>query len=98
MTKDQQILQAIEQLHSECSKMDKVARPVYLRGQWSRMNQMAWQYGAYLHGRMGITQAERQYAHQLIDMMRAVEAEGVKVENDLRNEVLKELAKVLMQM
>lgn len=97
-TTDQQILQAIEQLHSECAKMDKVARLVYLRGQWNRLNQMAWQYGAYLQGRIGITQAERQHAQQLIDMMREVEEEGVKVENDLRNDVLKELANVLMHM
>ena len=70
----------------------------YLSGQWNMLNQLAWQYGAYLQGRMGITQAERQYAQQLIDMMREVEAEGVKVENDLRNDVLKELANVLMHM
>ena len=76
--------------------MDKVARVAYLRGQWDRLNQMAWQFGAYLHGRVCITQAERQYAQMLIEMIKNVEAEGVKVEDDLRNEVLMEIAKVLI--
>lgn len=77
--------------------MDRVAKLVYLKGQWNRLNQMAWQYGAYLQGRVGITQEERQYAQQLIDMINLVKAEGVKAENDLRNEVLKGLTNALLK-
>ena len=90
--------QSIDQIHSECSKMDKVARLSYLRGQLNRLNQIAWQFGAYLQGRVGITQVERQYAQRLIDMIKEVEAEGMKVQDDLRSDVLKELARGLMQM
>lgn len=97
MLTPQQLLQSIDQLHSECSRMDKVARLAFLKGQWNRLNQMAWQYGAYLQGRVGITQEERQYAQQLIDMINEVKAEGVKAENDLRNEMLKGLANALMK-
>lgn len=78
--------------------MDKVARLSYLKGQRDRLNQMAWQFVAYLQGRVCITQEERQYAQRLIDMINEVEAEGMKVKNDLRNDLLKELAKVLMPM
>jgi len=95
---DLQVLQVIDHLHSECSKMNKVARLAYLRGRWNRLNQIAWQFGAYLQGRVGITQAERQCAQRLIDMIKEVEAEGVKLESDLQNDVLKELANVLMKM
>ena len=97
MSTDLQILQAIDQLHAECSKMDKVAKLVYLKSQWNRLNQMAWQYGAYLQGRVGVSESERQYAQQLIDMINVVKAEGVKAEHDLRNEVLKGLANAIMK-
>lgn len=98
MSIDQQLFQSIDQIHSECSKMDKVARLAYLRGQWNRMNQMAWQYAAYLKGRVGITQEEKQYAQRLIDLIKEVEAEGMEAKNDLRNDLLRGLARVLMNM
>ena len=85
----------IERLHSEWSRMDKVARLVYLKGQWERLNQMAYQYGMYLKNRTRITQAERQYAQYLVDMINSVDAEGAKVMNDLRIDALKEIFKRL---
>ena len=90
------IFQDIENLYSQWSLMDKAARLGYLRGQWNRLNQLAYQYGMYLRGRVGITQAERQYAQILMEMLNSVEAEEAKVKSDLRNEVLKELKKVLI--
>lgn len=92
-----QLLQAIDQLHDECSKLDKIAKLAYLKGQWNRLNQMAWQYGAYLQGRVRVTPEERQYAQTLINMINEVETEGVRTENDLRKEVLKELANALLK-
>ena len=78
----------IERLHSEWSRMDKVARLVYLKGEWDRLNQMAYQYGMYLKNRTSITQAERQYAQYLVDMINSVDADGAKVMNDLTNDAL----------
>lgn len=92
-----QLLQAIDQLHDECSKLDKIAKLAYLKGQWNRLNQMAWQYGAYLQGRVRVTPEERQYAQTLINMINEVETEGVRTENDLRKEVLKGLANALLK-
>ena len=91
------IFQDIENLYSQWSLMDKAARLGYLRGQWNRLNQLAYQYGMYLQGRVGITQAERQYAQNLMEMLNSVEAEGTSVTNDLKNEVLKELTKILIK-
>lgn len=85
----------IERLHSEWSRMDKMARLAYLKGQWDSLNQMAYQYGMYLKNRTSITQAERQYAQYLVDMINSVDAEGAKVMNELRNDALKEIFKQL---
>ena len=85
----------IERLHSEWSRMDKVARLAYLKGQWNSLNQMAYQFGMYLKNRTSITQAERQYAQYLVDMINSVDAEGAKVMNEFRNAALKEIVKRL---
>lgn len=87
----------IERLHSAWSRMDKVARLAYLKGQWDSLNQMAYQYGLYLKNRTSITQTERQYAQYLVDMINSVDAEGAKVMNDLRNEAFKEIIKSLIK-
>ena len=85
----------IERLYSEWSRMDKMARLAYLKGQWNSLNQMACQYGMYLKNRTSITLAERQYAQYLVDMINSGDAEGAKVMNDLRNDALKEIVKRL---
>ena len=85
----------IERLYSEWSRMDKMARLAYLKGQWVSLNQMAYQYGMYLKNRTSITQAERQYAQYLVEMINSVDAEGAQLMDDLRNDVLKELFKRL---
>lgn len=83
----------IERLHSEWSRMDKMARLAYLKGQWDSLNQMTYQYGMYLKNRTGITPAERQYAKYLVDMINSVDAEGAQLKDDLRNDALKEIIK-----
>ena len=72
-----------------------MARLAYLKGRWDSLQQMAYQYGMYLKNRSSITQAERQYAQYLIDMINSVDAEGVKVMNELRYDALKEIVKRL---
>ena len=87
------VFSEIDRLHSEWSRMDKMARLAYLKGQWDRLNQMAYQYGMYLRNRTSITQAERQYARYLVDMINSVDAEGAQLKDDLRNDALKEIIK-----
>lgn len=83
----------IERLYSEWSRMDKMARLAYLKGQWDSLNQMAYQYGMYLKNRTSITQAERQYAQYLVDMINSVDTEGAQLMDNLRNDALKEIIK-----
>ena len=85
----------IERIYAEWSRLDKMARLAYLKGQWDSLNQMAYQYGMYLKDRTSITQAERQYAQYIVDMINSVDAEGAKVMNELRNDALKEIVKQL---
>ena len=87
----------IERLHSEWSRMDKMARLSYLKGQWDSLNQMAYQYGMYLKNKTSITQSERQYARYLMEMINSVNAEGAKLMNDLAIDALKELAKSIFK-
>ena len=79
-------LSEIERLYSEWSRMDKMARLAYLKGQWDSLNQMAYQYGMYLKNRTSITQAERQYAQYLVDMINSVDTEGAQLMDNLRND------------
>ena len=50
-----------------------------------------------MKNRTSITQAERQYAQDLVDMINSVAAEGAKSMNDLANDAFKELAKRTMK-
>ena len=72
-----------------------MARLVYLKGQWDSLNQIAYQYGLYLKNRTSITQAERQYAQYLVEMIHSVDAEGAQLMDDLRKDALKEIIKRL---
>ena len=85
----------IERLHSAWSRMDKMAKLAYLKGQWDSLNQMAYQYGMYLKNRTSITKAERQYARYLVEMINSVDAEGAQLMDDLRKDALKEIFKHL---
>lgn len=73
--------------------MHNLPRLGYLKAQGDSLPQMSCQYGMYLKNRTSITQAERQYAQYLVDMINSVDAEGAKSINDLANDAFKELAK-----
>ena len=77
--------------------MNKLSSLGYLKGQKDSLNQMAYRYGLYLKSRTATTQAERQYAQYLVDMINSVDAEGAKSMNDLANDAFKELAKRSMK-
>lgn len=87
----------IDRFHSEWSRMEKTAKLRWLSREKVRLNGLANQYGMYLKNRTSITQAERQYAQHLIDMINSVDTEGAKVMHDLRNDTLKEIVKNLMR-
>lgn len=74
--------------------MDKAARLVWLKQQQNQLNALASQMSYNINLRGGrMTDAEKQYAHKLLEMIDAVNEEGTKVSNEFRNDLLKELLK-----
>lgn len=92
------ILQEIDRLHDECSKMDKASRIGYLLGRRQQLLSMADQmatYIAYKGGRM--TPTERVQAQILLEMIDAVNEEGRKTSNELMSEAVIGLMKMMSQ-
>ena len=87
--------QEINQLHSHYSMLDKVSRSSDLRSEYQRLERMAYNFGMHIQSKGGdITLEERAQARHLLDMMNAVQSEGVEVSRDFSIEMQKELAKV----
>lgn len=89
------LFQEIENLHSKLSLLDNVGKWAYLRGQWHHLNQMAMQMSTYIHQKGYMSLEECTYTQNLINMIRLVEQNGMRIQNDVTKEILKELAKNL---
>lgn len=88
----------IDRLHSEWSRMEKVARLGWLSGERARLTGLANQFSQYIYAKGGImNDSERAYARKLLDMINSVDAEGSKVMDDLRNDAFKEIVKSIMK-
>ncbi len=84
----------IDQLHSQWSMMDKAAKLVWLKQQQNQLNVLASQMSYSISFRGGrMTNAEKQYAKKLLEMIDAVNAEGTKVSNEFKCDLLKEIVK-----
>lgn len=68
----------------------------YLRNKYQRLERMANDFGMYIQSKGGdITLEERAQARHLLDMMNAVQSEGVEVCKDSSIEIQKEFAKCI---
>ena len=91
-------IQEIEQLHSEWSRMDNAAKLAWLTREKIHLNQMLAQMAQYIRIKGGFSnENERASAQKLLDMISAVDAEGTKVMDDIRNDAFKELTKEVMK-
>ena len=92
------ILQEIDRLHDECSKMDKASRIGYLLGERQRLNAIANQMATYISYKGGrMTPTERVQAQKLLEMIDAVNEEGRRTSNELANETVFGLMKMMSQ-
>ena len=92
------ILQEIDRLHDECSKMDKASRIGYLLGVRQRLNAIANQMATYISYKGGrMTPTERVQAQKLLEMIDAVNEEGRRTSNELVNEAVFGLMKMMSQ-
>lgn len=95
---DQNIFDEIDNLHSQWTAMDKASRLGWLMGKRIRLTGMANQLALYVRASGGFANdAERAFAHKLLELIQAVDAEGAKAANELRNEAVKELAKHMIR-
>ena len=87
----------ISSLHSEWTRLDRATRLGWLAGEKVRLNALANQFARYISVRGGFSNdAEKAYARKLLEMIQAVDTEGAKTVNELRNEAIKELAQHLI--
>lgn len=94
MNTTDQTIQTIEQLHSQWSMVDKAAKLVWLKQQQNQLNALASQLSHTISLRGGMMMdADKQYAHKLLEMIDAVNAEGDKVSVEFRNDLIKEFLK-----
>jgi hypothetical protein len=74
--------------------MDKATKLVWLKQQQNQLNALASQMSYNISLRGGrMTDAEKQYAHKLLEMIDAVNKEGSKVSNEFKCDILKEILK-----
>lgn len=85
------IFHDIEELHSQWSLLDKMSREAYLKREFNRLNQQAFQLGMYLHGKLYMSPQERLAAQHLIDIINTVEAEGMKLREGISKDIIKKL-------
>ena len=94
----QDLLEEIHNLHSQWSVMEKSSKSGWLIGKTMQLNGLANQLAQHVWAAGGfVNEAERAYARELLEMIQAVEAESVKMKNEIRNEAVKELAKLLIR-
>ena len=92
------ILQQIDELHAEWSKMGKSSRLGWLMREKIRLNGLLGQLARYVQFNGGfLNDTERAYASKLLEMYQSVDAEGAKTVHELRTEALNVLAKLLIQ-
>ena len=78
--------------------MDKASRLGWLIGERMRLNRLANQLALYVRVAGGFANdAEREYVRELLEMIQAVEEKGADTVNELRNEAVKELAKLVIR-
>ena len=97
MTMNNSIFQEIDSLHSQLSVMDNATRLGWLVGKRMQLEGLANQMAQYVQASGGfLNVAEKECACKLLAMIQAVDTEGAKTMNELRNEAIKELAKHLI--
>jgi len=78
--------------------MDKVSRIGYLLGERQRLNTIANQMATYISYKGGrMTPTERVQAQKLLEMIDAINEEGRRTSNELVNEAVLGLMKIMSQ-
>jgi len=91
------ILEQLEELYSRWSMAEKVGKEMQLENMWQRLSGCYnYLYQIYQH-RGYLTSAEANYANQLSQMLAGLQAQKMRVEQDLSEEMMKHLAKMIVK-
>lgn len=91
------IIHQIDEIHSKASVVDKAERLAYLNRELRNLDNLAYQVGRYIQGRVLLTPGERAAARHLLDMINEVDAQRADAQREYNKEVLKELAKQVLK-
>lgn len=90
------IFQKIEILHSQWSLLDKFGKLGFLKSQWNSLNALANELALHSIHNRGLTPSEKNYAHQLLDMIGSVESQAAELNRDISNDIRKEITKAII--
>ena len=90
------IIHQINEIHSKASVMDKADKLAYLNSEMKTLDNLAYQVGRYIQGRVLLTPGERVAAKHLLDMINDVDAQRADAQREYNKEVLKELTKQVL--
>lgn len=91
------IFDQFEGAYSRWSILDKVGREMQLGRMWQQAS-AAYQYLFQVYQNRGyLTAGEANYANQISQMLRTLQSQKIKVDQDLANEMLKHLVKMAVK-
>ena len=91
------IFEQFEEAYSRWSILDKVGKEMQLAGMWQQTS-AAYNYLFQVYQDRGyLTPREADYANQISQMLKALQGQKMKVDQDLSNEMLKHLVKMIVK-
>lgn len=91
------MLEQLEELYSRWSVAEKVGREMQLEGMWQQLSSSYnYLYQIYQH-RGYLTPEEANYANQLSQMLAGLQAQKMRTDQELSEEMMKHLAKMIVK-
>ena len=91
------IFEQFDEVYSRWSILDKVEKEMQLERMWQQMS-AAYNYLLLVYQNRGyLTPYETNYANQISQMLMALQSQKLKVDQDLANEMMKHLVKMIVK-
>ncbi len=91
------ILEQLEELYSRWSMAEKVGNEMQLENMWQQLSG-SYNYLFQIYQQRGyLTPEEARYANQLSQMLAGLQAQKMRVDQELSEEMMKHLAKMIVK-
>lgn len=91
------LVEQFDEAYSRWSKLDKVGKEMQLAGMWQQLcatyNYIIWVW----QSRGYLTVDEYNYKNRIYDLLMALQSQKMKVDQDLANEMMKHLMKMIVK-